>query len=139
MTQHQGTDQFFFILIILFGKDHHRKRGRYSLITTAGITHDRNHSSCHSSVTSGRSIREDVREYAVTHHFVFITSPKHSSQRVSVIAFKGLFGSCLVQTCRIKNKTNFIQRSCQGKIINLTQVQFGSGRFLFFIGCMLLV
>ena len=56
-----------------------------------------------------------------------------------IIAFKGLLGGCFVQTCRIENKTDFIQRGCQGKIIDFAQIQFQWSVFFLFIGSLLLV
>ena len=78
-------------------------------------------------------------ENTVTHDFMFISSTQHLSEGVSVVAFKSLFGCRFIEAGCIEDKAYFIQRSCQGKIINFAKIQSGRGFFFLLGGSLLLV
>ena len=92
MTKYQGTNQFFFRFVILFRKNYDRKRGSNSLISATGITHYRNHDSCHTGIACSRCVRKDMRECIDSHDTLFAAATLQGfSQLMSVISFKRTF------------------------------------------------
>ncbi len=58
---------------------------------------------------------------------------------MSVVAFEGLFGGSFVQAGSVEDETDFIKRSCQGEVINFTQVQLERSALFLCTGSMLFV
>ena len=92
MTKHQGTNQFFFRLVILFRKNYDRKRSSNSLVSTTGITHHRNHGSCHTGITCSRCVRKNVRKCIASHDTLLTAAALQGfSQFMPIISFKRTF------------------------------------------------
>ena len=123
MTQHQGTNHLLTRSTTLLAIDHYGQRSRNTLITTTRVTHHRHLRTTHSCITRRGCVREDARKDAVAHNLNLSIATQHLTQCVTVITRKGTLGSRLIQTHRLLDKLNLLQRSCHRKVIDLAQRQ----------------
>ena len=123
MTEHQGTNQLLLCILVFQGINHHRIGGTDTLVTTATVTHHRNHGSTHSGITGRSGAGKDMREDVVAEDTTAQRTIHRLTQTVAIVALYRFLGSLHIIFLGLEDEANLIERSGGCEFVNQAEIQ----------------
>ena len=122
MTEGQGSYEFFFCVLVLFGIDADGVGGADTLVTAAAIRHHGNHGTAHSGVAGRSRTGNDMRIDAVAEDTFGQRTVDGLAQVVPVVALQCFARGVHVVGAGFQDEADLLQwRSC-GEIIHQSKV-----------------